>query len=638
MGHLNRLFLFDSIAEAQRYLKQGRLPGAHDTVVATPPAVRSFLAEKGIRAESTLPYFTSESHAAALEKSSRIVDWLYRNADFVDLSAGIKDANRESFISWLRFSIHHCLWVIEFVSNAADKNGPDLISASSSPKRYISSLFIESEEKYFGLIASRIAAEGKIGFEDISGKIRESRLTGLKDFFARQYFLLRYILSHLKFVLFRLEAIAAKMSNPGKGLIFYSTRSCGLGKLAAEIRREHDKDLLILLKGPVMSSVDIPDFLIKLFCGKSSGEIIRQKELNKALMRKIEGERDLFSYKGVFFGDIISKKIENNIGGFIVGQLVWARMLDRFFRRVSPKAIFSCGARHDELILAAVCGGLKIDSILISHGSHVRPKNKYEHIEWGEHGKTLLRMPFSTVILQSPLEAEYLKTFPANGKTVCGGPLLWGRPVNKANGSRVFNEIFGGRYQRGVTKVICHAGTSKRNKNPRFHIYETPDEYIQAIKDAALAVEGLQDCVLIVRVRPRSDISVDAIRWLVPFSEKVVLSYKEDFSDILGITDLLVSFSSTTIEEAFQNRIPVLLYGGEGRYQHVAASEVNRNASVQPAAVYHVKSAELLGYAMMNILRLHSGRDAHSHLFDQYVYPHEKRVSPADLLRKGTVK
>ena len=34
-------------------------------------------------------------------------------------------------------------------------------------------------------------------------------------------------------------------------------------------------------------------------------------------------------------------------------------------------------------------------------------------------------------------------------------------------------------------------------------------------------------------------------------------------------TDLLVSFSSTTIEEALVNEVPVLLYGGNGRYSHI---------------------------------------------------------------------
>ena len=41
------------------------------------------------------------------------------------------------------------------------------------------------------------------------------------------------------------------------------------------------------------------------------------------------------------------------------------------------------------------------------------------------------------------------------------------------------------------------------------------------------------------------------------------------FHEVLAEADLLVSFSSTTIEEALVNDVPVLLYGGHGRYAHI---------------------------------------------------------------------
>ena len=40
-------------------------------------------------------------------------------------------------------------------------------------------------------------------------------------------------------------------------------------------------------------------------------------------------------------------------------------------------------------------------------------------------------------------------------------------------------------------------------------------------------------------------------------------------SDFLASSHLLMSFSSTTIEEALINDTPVLLYGGKGRYSHI---------------------------------------------------------------------
>ena len=43
-----------------------------------------------------------------------------------------------------------------------------------------------------------------------------------------------------------------------------------------------------------------------------------------------------------------------------------------------------------------------------------------------------------------------------------------------------------------------------------------------------------------------------------------------DFIEDLNNSDLLVSYSSTTIEEALNLRKPVLLYGGSNDYTHIS--------------------------------------------------------------------
>ena len=89
---------------------------------------------------------------------------------------------------------------------------------------------------------------------------------------------------------------------------------------------------------------------------------------------------------------------------------------------------------------------------------------------------------------------------------------------------------------------------------------------------------------------------------------------------MLGFTDLLVSFSSTTIEEALQNRVPVLMYGGEGRYQHIAAPSVAPNRAVEPGAVYSVRKAEHLSDAISKILDRNGKAPLSEELFRPYVY------------------
>ena len=286
-----------------------------------------------------------------------------------------------------------------------------------------------------------------------------------------------------------------------------------------------------------------------------------------------------------------------------------------------------------DIFLAELCKQEGILNVLISHGSHVFPQNEYERAEWGEHGKSFLRALFSYFALQSPLAEGYFNAFPSAGEVIKTGPLVWGRPVDMQKSRALSKGMLKRTYNPEKEKIILHAGTPKPGNALRLHVYETPDEYVQSIYELAGVINTMSGTTLIVKFRPRNELSAQDLRSLVPFSEKVILSIEEPFNDVLGMADLLVSFSSTTIEEALQNKIPVLLYGGSGRYQHIPAYEIKPDGPIKLQAVYHVRKAEDLEYAMGNILDLNIKGDKGGHLFEPYIYPRHVRASIADLLK-----
>jgi hypothetical protein len=136
-----------------------------------------------------------------------------------------------------------------------------------------------------------------------------------------------------------------------------------------------------------------------------------------------------------------------------------------------------------------------------------------------------------------------------------------------------------------------------------------------------------------VKFRPLPGLLVEDMETLVPFSDNVILSVDEKFLDVLGFADLLVSFSSTTIEEALQNNVPVMLYGGGGRYQHVSAVEVSPDGDCPTSAVYSVRRPEHLATAIKNILDAHSMGSDKDSLFTPYCFGADDRVGLADWLR-----
>ena len=111
-----------------------------------------------------------------------------------------------------------------------------------------------------------------------------------------------------------------------------------------------------------------------------------------------------------------------------------------------------------------------------------------------------------------------------------------------------------------------------------------------------------------------------------------MVSVNEPLLDVLGFTDLLVSFSSTVIEEALQNRVPVLLYGGDGRYQHIKATTIYTGDAPGPSAVYHVKEYKDLPYALRYILDTCPRRRLKDELFAPYVYKPEQVTSISEFL------
>ncbi|MFH0771711.1 MAG: hypothetical protein V1933_03740 [Candidatus Omnitrophota bacterium] len=644
----NIVFL-NNLSEADQLLGNNGLnsAGEENLLMAMNPSVRAYLKSKGIAAQDTLPYFTNESHKETLRKSKDLADWLKARADFTDLGMGVERAYKDFFIYWTRFSIHHCLWAIEIISNAVEAHYPDKIYAHLSNKIIVTSLYIEPEESYFGQIVKAVSERHGIEFGNIfadrNARSSSSSALAWKEDLSRALAKARrkkYIGSLVKFALqcgkFQLWewAVSARRLFLKKKPVFFTTKFYQMDKLAASFKEKTPDKLFYFLKGPVIFTFGLSDLVIRLFSAKHSNAIISQKRKFSCLDKEIRQGKELFSYKNVSFAEMIAQKIEDNIAGHILGLMLWTVKLNHFIGSVEPSAFISNGNRADDVILAELCLRRNIPAVLISHGSHVYPKNEFERIEWGELGRALLSGPFSRLALQSPLSEGYLEALPTSSKIIKTGPLIWGTYVNPEKSMLLFEKMFGARsLNRKDIRIITHAATPKASNSLRFYVYETPDEYIKAIQDITAAVENMPNVILIVKFRPSREISVDDLRSFIRFSDKVVLSVNEPFLDVLGMTDMLVSFSSTTIEEALQNRIPVLLYGGGGRYKHIDDFQATTDLPQARSAVYHAKETADLESAIPAILGLNiDGKGRDRELFDPYIYSQDIRQPIEGLL------
>ena len=190
--------------------------------------------------------------------------------------------------------------------------------------------------------------------------------------------------------------------------------------------------------------------------------------------------------------------------------------------------------------------------MLISHGSHVPASNRYADIEWGEHGLGLMNTHYKYLAIQSPWALSYLKNKPSNSIPIIPGPLLFTKTrMDKDYKLSIKKRIIPQHYDK---IIILHAGTPKPAQSLRPIVYGTTDEYIENINSLIRAIDKFEEVHLIVRFRPSDYLQLNDFLELLITSDCYSVHSKGTFGDYLTISDLLVSYSSTTIEEALQNR------------------------------------------------------------------------------------
>lgn len=235
---------------------------------------------------------------------------------------------------------------------------------------------------------------------------------------------------------------------------------------------------------------------------------------------------------------------------------------------------------------------------LVSHGTHPPAQNATGRAALAVLADGLLVSPMAEIgLVQTPhAEAAARAEMPALPlKRI--QPLVWGHVAAPRP-----HRAGAGRFR------ILHAGTYKTWRSHRPWVYETSDEFVSGLVALAAAAAALGEAVeLVIRIRPRAECALETLKQLLPDSANVRVKTSGSFLDDLAGADLLASYSSTTIEEALTQGVPVLLWGGGPPFRHLAARETPP-ARDDRAAVYAVPGAGALTEMLRAIAKAHRGR------------------------------
>ena len=228
----------------------------------------------------------------------------------------------------------------------------------------------------------------------------------------------------------------------------------------------------------------------------------------------------------------------------------------------------------------------KVPLTLIGHGTLSKGRNKFEKnyndiIANAIHSKMVTTYP-----IQSKIINEYLKNH---------------HSYKKPKGNIVFSQI-----KRQKSNYIFYAVTLKNFSNMIFYGQELYYEYFENLKFLnELAKENnLKICVKhhpnYLFTNELSSIFFKNLKFL-----------DEPIKDILKNTEILLSFSSSSIEDALSSKVPVVLFDPWSRYKHCKAEE---NFKKKNRCLYYINKKENLNKVIDTI------RSNDKISFSDYVY------------------
>lgn len=645
----DRVVLLEAPDEVQAYADEcfelGLDPSASHVISLHPRAMVG-LRSRGIRCVNSLPYFSSEAHARALYKSAELLAWLESRLDLED-GLGIKIAYTDTLLWYSRYFLHHVLWLSELLSEVASKHPDATFHAPLSPMTGSRYPLIQNSEMYLGSLAESFCRQQGIGFQPIatpSTNPNPRREKAYTRWLKRGAFKLG---GHLH------RSALRRLGQ--KQPLLSLTHTYRMDRLVQQARREvPDLPWVVLgetdgpLRGPTLLRTALravaPGLMSpadELYLGEAWLQILERttredrvfaRDLSAALnmiANAVEEETEMFSHREVSFGPQFAAKIRSGIAPAMRTMHREISAFDEMLSLLRPRLVMTPFGRRSHHALGELGRRRGINGLLISHGSFTPTESPLEKIAWDFHGFGLFHGSFTHAALQTPLAEAYSRELESSSNFVRTGPLAWGGLVQRDGTEALKERLLNGNRN---CRVVLQASTIKSRRGIHFHVYETPDEWVAHLHDLVSAVNDTPDTFLIIKSR-FTHLGPNELRSLLPPSERFSISVEEPFLEVLGLADLLVSFASTTIEEALQNRVPVLQYGGDGRYQHVQAMDVTPDSDIKPNAVYAVRRPEHLADGLRRILDTNGKAPLPAELFRQYVYDSQEITEFPKLVR-----
>lgn len=595
------LEFIDEFEAFQAFLLKENLKIEDFIIIALEPQLQAYLKRQGIDYENTLQYFSNESHGKIIIETEKVMHHIAKHFQFVD-SNEMKSCYKTEFAHYVRFYLNHMFKMLEILENVFRKNSGIALYAYVE-NRLTSSLLINDMERYAGVLSESFATSRNIKFinfnQSAPNLIHEEERNSLSVMERAIAKSMRALLSKRSVVLIPRASIAFR------GLI-------------NKIRRK-DKNIVFL-------AIDCNDGVIKMlifnffsffksFLRIKGGDSYYRINLNflhrtvseeeqKKLLKYIDAIMDsqygfLYEYNGISYCALLKTKIDLSLRNYMADMLFKSHAMEYLFNGLQNKIIISDVAMGAMGIAGELSRKKGVKSLFISHGAHPEPVDSYHEIELLNLCKGFMFGSYTHVALSTPVQEGHLHYFKQKYQ--------WIRNHEMKTGPLIFADLTGSDKSLQKAKlgfsthdtVLTYATTTKYRSAERFYFIETLDEFISSLSDIVATVNMSKNMRLIIRIHPGFHLTDDEIKTLLPGSDRIAFHRHGTFSEALAATDILISYSSTAIDEALINRVPVVLYDKWKRYNHFRTGVFNSPESADIFPVCYLNDASKLSDAIL---------------------------------------
>lgn len=635
-----KIFLAETVDDLTGLLEQHRalkITPADLLVVALEPEVKVYCKENGWNYVDTLPFFNNDSHKQVLKKSHHLTTLIRENLSFA-AEPPVNNLFIDSFIFYSRFYINNFLRAIEILKGIKNKYGnvrayaysKNQAPGQNARKAAKPNPFMTKGDRFVGSLTEKYFRANRLKILSYSGspepRREKSRSRAIEN-----------ILRPLLRTLFIMKLKQLSRYHP----VFATAPTYNLDRVCRDIQAQfHDVGAVSDLPGTLSPRGYLGLFLkelLKPVTGKAAGRQLafvpvhlfnpgcpgdREKELQKikqSYQKFASRCRREFVYEDCSFWDEFNRKVEADLLETLADMHETAAGQRTFLEYLKPKLVLSAASTAKSQSWARVSRSLGIPALVIPQKTLLVPADEYAGIEEYYIGRAQVNDIFVNAAAQSPLITKYLKWSGYKGNIIQTGNLVFARlDEGKRKEKRAaFLEQIG----RGQDiKIILWAPSMKTRRSRRFFVIETIDELTSAMEEVFEIVSRMENIHLVFRIHPGDAITEEQIYKLLSVPDNVSVSSSGAFEDVLAAADLLLSFSSTAVQEALINFIPVLLYDRWNRYNHLNVAAAAGSIPSAMAAAYYIRKKEHLAHSIRRILERHAGKNVSRELFKDYVF------------------